>query len=72
MYSADQRPSVVLPSFSFETGPFGRLKNLKNFEKKLKKRIQIHFKENFSSYPKELKNNIINGIIIYGFLEAFK
>ena len=46
--------------------------NLRNFEKKLKRRIQIHFKENFSSYPKELKNNIINGIIIYGFLEAFK
>jgi predicted nucleotidyltransferase len=42
------------------------------FEKKLKRKIQLHFKENFNAYPKELKNNIINGTIIYGFLEAYK
>ena len=45
---------------------------LKNFEKKLNRKIQLHFKENFSSYPKELKNNIINGILLKGFLEVYK
>ena len=46
--------------------------NLDNFEKKLKRKIQIHFKKNFVSYPKELKNNIINGIVLHGFLEGYK
>ena len=46
--------------------------NLSNFERKLKRKIQLHFKENFGSYPKELKNNIINGIVLYGFLEGYK
>ncbi len=46
--------------------------DLKGFEKKLGKKIQLHFNENFSSYNKELKNNIINGIVLAGFLEGFK
>ena len=46
--------------------------NLKFFEKKLKRKIELHFKENFNSYPKELKNNILNGIVLCGFLEGYK
>jgi len=46
--------------------------NLSLFEKKLKRKIQLHFKEDFNSFPKELKNNIINGIVLYGFLEGYK
>ncbi|MBS3159239.1 nucleotidyltransferase domain-containing protein [Candidatus Woesearchaeota archaeon] len=46
--------------------------NLSLFEKKLKRKIQLHFKEDFNSFPKELKNNIINGIVLYGFLEGCK
>jgi|SRR3989344_6524350 len=42
------------------------------FEKKLKRKIQLHFKEQFASYPKELKNNLINGIVLSGFLEGYK
>ncbi len=42
------------------------------FEKKLKRKIQIHFNERFTNYPKELRNNIINGIVVHGFLEAYK
>ena len=42
------------------------------FEKKLKRKIELHFKEDFTSYPKELKNNIINGIVLSGFLEGYK
>ncbi|MBI2564833.1 nucleotidyltransferase domain-containing protein [Candidatus Woesearchaeota archaeon] len=45
--------------------------DLKIFEKKLKRKIQLHFKKDFNTYPKELKNNIINGILLQGFLEAY-
>lgn len=46
--------------------------NLKSFEKKLGRKIELHFKENFALYPKELKNSIINGIVLSGFLEGYK
>lgn len=46
--------------------------DLKKFEKKLNRKIQLHFKEKFSDYPSELKNNIINGIVLRGYLEVFK
>ncbi len=41
------------------------------FEEKIGRKIQIHFKDNFISYPKELKNNLINGIVLHGFLEGY-
>ena len=44
---------------------------LPKFEKELNRAIQLHFKPNFKDYPKELKNNIINGIVLQGYLEAF-
>ena len=46
--------------------------NLDKFERKLNRNIQLHFKENFNLYPKELKNNIMNGIVVGGFLEGYK
>jgi predicted nucleotidyltransferase len=46
--------------------------DLELYEKKLKRKIQLHFNEKFISYPAELKNNIINGTILKGFLEAYK
>lgn len=46
--------------------------DLSKFEKQINRKIQLHFKENFNDYPKELKNNIINGIVLSGYLEAFK
>lgn len=46
--------------------------NVSIFEKKLERKIELHFKDNFASYPKELKNNIINGIVLSGFLEGYK
>lgn len=45
--------------------------NLERFEKKLMRKIEAHFSNNFGLYSKELKNNIINGIVLKGFLEAF-
>lgn len=44
---------------------------LSSFKKELNRDIQLHFRENFKKYPKELKNNIINGTMLDGYLEAF-
>lgn len=45
--------------------------DLKNFEKKLKRKITLHFEPKISEIPKELLNNIINGIVLYGYLKVF-
>ncbi len=45
--------------------------NLKPFEKKLNRSIELHWNANFQNYPKELKNNILQGIILEGYVEAF-
>ncbi len=45
--------------------------NLKKYEKLISRNIQLHFKEDFNRYSKELKNNIINGIKLSGYLEVF-
>lgn len=46
--------------------------DLGKFEKKLGRKIELHFNENFTTYPKELKNNIINGLPLAGFLEGYR
>jgi len=46
--------------------------DLAQYESKLRRSIQLHFNKDFTTYPKELKNNIINGIVLKGFLEAYK
>ena len=46
--------------------------DLKKFESILKRRIQIHFKENITMCPKNLRNNIINGFTLFGSTEAFR
>jgi|SRR3989344_4384085 len=46
--------------------------DLEKFEKKLSRKVELHFNEKFASYPKELRNNIINGIVLSGFLEGYK
>ena len=46
--------------------------NLKAFEKKLDRKIEMHFNERFMTYPSELKNNIINGIVLQGFLGGYQ
>ncbi len=45
--------------------------NLKVFEKKLNRKITLHFEPTISEIPKELLNNIINGIVIYGYFKVF-
>lgn len=44
---------------------------LEKYEKILKRKISILFESDFKIISAELKNNIINGIRLYGFLRAF-
>jgi predicted nucleotidyltransferase len=43
--------------------------DLGKFENILKRKIQLHFSEKFKDYPPELKNSIINGIVLEGYLK---
>ena len=45
--------------------------NFKKYEKGLNRRINILFEMDFKTLSKELKNNIANGIKLYGFLKVF-
>ncbi|MFW5912069.1 MAG: nucleotidyltransferase domain-containing protein [Candidatus Hadarchaeota archaeon] len=40
-------------------------------EELLKRSIQLHFQPEFNSYPDELKNNIVNGTVLRGYLKAY-
>lgn len=45
--------------------------NLEKFEKVIHREIALFFEENFSRLNKELKNNILNGILLRGYLKVF-
>ncbi|MDP2925015.1 MAG: nucleotidyltransferase domain-containing protein [Nanoarchaeota archaeon] len=51
----------------------GKNKNLElvDFDKKLNKKIHLLFKESLKEIPNELKNNILNGIILKGYIKIF-
>lgn len=42
-----------------------------SFEKKFDRKIQLMFKDDPKKIPKELKNNLINGIVLKGYLKLF-
>jgi predicted nucleotidyltransferase len=45
--------------------------NIDRFEKMIGVNIHILFEENIKKIPNELKNNLINGIILRGYLKIF-
>lgn len=45
--------------------------DLGKFEKVLKRKISVFFSDDFNSLSKELKNNIINGIKLTGYMKVF-
>lgn len=45
--------------------------DLTPFNKKLGRNLELHFREHFLSYPAELRNNLINGSVLQGFLEGY-
>ena len=46
--------------------------NLNLYEKKLKRKINLFFEEKVKEIPLELMNNIINGIVLSGYLKVLK
>lgn len=44
--------------------------DLKRHENILKRKIQLHFRENFRQLPEELKESVINGQVLRGYLET--
>ena len=45
--------------------------NLEKYEKLLNREVNLFFQEDFNKLSKELRNNIINGIILKGYLKVF-
>ncbi len=45
--------------------------NFEKYEKQLNRKITLFFEENFSGLSKELKNNILNGIVLKGYIKVF-
>lgn len=45
--------------------------NLDKYEKKIGVKIHLMFEDDLKKIPKELKNNLINGIVIKGYLKVF-
>jgi len=41
--------------------------DLTKYEKKLNRKINLLFEQNINNLSKELRNNIINGVVLYGF-----
>jgi len=46
--------------------------DLKKFEKLFNRKINPYFGKSFKKISKELKNNLINGVILKGYLEVFE
>ena len=46
--------------------------NLKKFENTFRREIHLILDDNIKNIPKELKNNLVNGIILKGYLKMFK
>ncbi|MBI4096909.1 MAG: nucleotidyltransferase domain-containing protein [Candidatus Levybacteria bacterium] len=45
--------------------------NLEKFEEKIGKKIHLMFDDNPKKIPNELKNNLVNGIVLKGYLKLF-
>lgn len=45
--------------------------DIKKYERALSRKINLFFEPEFGSLSKELKNNIINGTAVYGYLKVF-
>lgn len=43
--------------------------DISGYEKKLNRKINLLFESNINNLSKELRNNIINGIVLYGFIK---
>jgi len=46
--------------------------NLKKYEFRLKRKISLFYEENFEKISNELKNNILNGIKLKGYIDVYE
>jgi len=44
--------------------------DISKYEKKLNRKINLLFEPNINNLSKELRNNLINGIVLYGFIKV--
>ncbi len=44
---------------------------LAKYEQFLKRKVELHFSDDINKVPKELRNNIINGTLLRGYLKVF-
>jgi predicted nucleotidyltransferase len=49
----------------------GKSMDLKKYEADIKRKISLVFEPDIKDVPKELRNNIINGIVLHGYLKVF-
>ena len=54
----------------FLSGKYKKM-NLAQYEKKIGRKINLFFEDNFGKLSNELKNNIINGVRLKGYLKVF-
>jgi|SRR3989344_330025 len=54
----------------FILGREGKI-DIADFEKRLGRKIHLLFKDSLKKIPNELKNNILNGIILKGYIKVF-
>ena len=45
--------------------------NLKKYEEKIRRSINIFFSNDFNKLSEELRHNIINGVVLKGYLKVF-
>jgi predicted nucleotidyltransferase len=45
--------------------------DLRKFENILKRKISLEFEPNVSDIPRDLMNNVVNGIVVHGYLKVF-
>lgn len=46
--------------------------NLKKFETKLKRKVKLFFEDKIEDVPKELLNNLVNGIVLKGYMRIVR
>lgn len=45
--------------------------NLEKYERILSRKIQVHFSDNLKGISKELRNNILNGMVLKGYIKVY-
>ena len=45
---------------------------IRPFERRLSRKISVHYYPFFGNLSEELKNSILNGIVLYGYVEAYQ